>query len=90
MTGDSKWNKTAHIASAYSRASKSQKYLDKRRINLEGDSMKNEKLFDNAPDVLKLIAKLIRFRKGGYTKAEREELGEDLLDLALDILQSID
>ena len=38
---------------------------------------------------LKVAKKAIVFAKGGYTKAERKELAEDLLELAADLLQDL-
>ena len=75
---------------------KSGRYLEvrKQRLPLTGEEdMKADRrdtLFASAPGLLAIIAKLIKFRKGGYSKAERQELGEDLLDLALEILQELD
>ncbi len=51
---------------------------------------RQEKLFATAPNLIKLIVKLVKFRKGGFTREERRELGEDLLDLAMSILSSLD
>lgn len=41
------------------------------------------------PQLIKLIVKTIKFSKGGLDKAEREELGEDLLQLAYNVLDSV-
>ena len=40
-----------------------------------------------ADDLLKLLWKVWKFRKGGYTKEEASELIEDLLALAFEILE---
>jgi len=41
------------------------------------------------PQLVKLIIKTIKYSKGGLTKEEREELGQDLLLLAYEVLDSI-
>jgi hypothetical protein len=52
--------------------------------------IKNEKvLMTIAPAIVRLCLKAIRFSKDGYTKDEAKELGEDLLVLALSVLQLI-
>ena len=40
--------------------------------------------------ILRLITKAMRFRKDGYTKEERRELGLDLLLLAAHVLENIE
>lgn len=39
--------------------------------------------------IIRLVTKAIRFSKGGFTKAERRELGLDLLELAAHVLDDI-
>ena len=48
-----------------------------------------EELLRLTPRLLKLIIKTIKYSKGGLDKAERRELGEDLLLLAYEILGDI-
>lgn len=40
--------------------------------------------------ILRLITKAMRFRKDGYTREERRELGLDLLLLAAHVLENIE
>ena len=47
---------------------------------------KKEELINLTPKLVKLIVKTIKFSKGGLTKAERRELGLDLLELAYEVL----
>ncbi len=69
---------------------KSGKYLNDRRLKIEkSDDKGGERLVAVSPAVIRLIIKLVKFKKGGYTDAEKAELGEDLLDLALEILGQI-
>jgi len=39
--------------------------------------------------IIRLVAKAIRFGRGGFTKDERRELGLDLLELAAFVLDDI-
>lgn len=48
-----------------------------------------EDLIKLTPRLIKLIIKTIKYSKGGLDKAERRELGEDLLLLAYEILGDI-
>ena len=49
--------------------------------------MKNkEELIKLTPKLVKLIVKTIKYSKDGLNKAERRELGEDLLELAYEVL----
>jgi hypothetical protein len=48
-----------------------------------------EIVIKHAPSVLRLIWKLIRFSKDGYSDAEKKELGEDLLAMAYYVLEDI-
>jgi hypothetical protein len=43
----------------------------------------------NIPGLIKLIAKLIRFSRGGLDKSEREELSLDLIQLASQIVPDV-
>jgi len=47
----------------------------------------NREIKGIAPDVIRLLVKIIRLSKGGLSKAERREIGEDLLIVALNILE---
>jgi hypothetical protein len=47
----------------------------------------NKEIKGIAPDVIRLLVKIIRLSKGGLSKAERREIGEDLLVVALNILE---
>ena len=50
---------------------------------------KQEALIQISPRLVKLIIKTARYARGGLTKAERQELGSDLLELALAILEEV-
>ena len=45
-----------------------------------------EELIKLTPKLVKLIVKTIKYSKGGLNKEERQELGEDLLMLAYEVL----
>jgi hypothetical protein len=47
---------------------------------------KKEDLIKLTPELVKLIVKTIKYSKGGLDKAERRELGFDLLELAYQLL----
>jgi hypothetical protein len=47
---------------------------------------KKEELIKLTPELVKLIVKTIKYSKGGLNKTERRELGEDLLELAYQLL----
>ena len=47
---------------------------------------KKEELIKLTPKLVKLIVKTIKYSKGGLNKDERRELGEDLLELAYEVL----
>lgn len=49
--------------------------------------LKEQEIFLSVPALFKLIAKLIKFSKGGLDKAEREELALDLLALASGVVK---
>jgi len=52
--------------------------------------MKNEKiLITVAPAIVRLGLKAIRFSRNGFTKDELTQLGEDLLVLALSVLDIV-
>jgi len=60
----------------------------KRRINKKEDMGKTEEVSVMvADDLLRLIFKVFKYGKGGYTKAEARDLGEDLLALAFEVLE---
>jgi len=46
-------------------------------------------LYRYTPDVMKLIVKIVKYSKGGLDRDEIRELGEDLLDIALRILEEV-
>ena len=48
-----------------------------------------EELLRLTPKLVKLIIKTIKFSKGGLTREERQELGQDLLMLAYEVLDGI-
>ncbi len=50
---------------------------------------KEEKIIDLAPKAIRVAVKAIRFSRGGFDDAEKKELGEDLLELALLLLTSL-
>jgi hypothetical protein len=45
-----------------------------------------KELILNIPALIKLIAKLVRFSRGGLSKEEKEELGFDLIHLGTTIV----
>ncbi len=52
--------------------------------------MKNKDgIIDLAPKAIRVAIKAIRFARGGFNEAEKQELGEDLLELALELLTSL-
>jgi hypothetical protein len=52
--------------------------------------MKNKDgIIDLAPRAIRVAIKAIRFARGGFDEAEKQELGEDLLELALLLLTSL-
>ena len=48
-----------------------------------------EDLIRLTPQLMRLIVKTIKFSKGGLSKEERRELGQDLLELAYEVLGDI-
>ena len=48
-----------------------------------------EIVIKHAPSVLRLIWKLIRFSKDGWSEDEKKELGEDLLEMAYYVLADV-
>lgn len=50
---------------------------------------KQEQALELTPDIIKLIAKVIRFSRGGFTISERQELAKDLLILVDKILEGV-
>ncbi len=50
---------------------------------------KGERIIGLAPKLIKLIVKVVRYSKGGLSKEERQELGQDLLELAADVLEEV-
>ena len=49
-----------------------------------------EELIGLTPTLVKLIAKVVRFSRGGFTPDERRELARDLLELAGKVLDGLD
>jgi hypothetical protein len=58
-------------------------------INQRLSPEQGEELIKLTPRLVKLIIKAIKFSKGGLNKEERQELGQDLLLLAYDVLGDI-
>lgn len=50
---------------------------------------KGEIIIGLTPKLVKLIIKTIKFSKGGLDKEERQELGQDLLALAYEVLEGV-
>ena len=50
---------------------------------------KQEHLVGLTPDLVKLIAKVVRFSRGGFTSEERKELAHDLLILVDKIMDGV-
>ena len=60
----------------------------KQRINKKEDMGKAEEVsISVADDLLRLLWKVFKYGKGGYTKEEARDLGEDLLALAFEVLE---
>lgn len=51
--------------------------------------MKHDNIIDLAPKAIRVAIKAIRFARGGFDDAEKKELGEDLLELALELLTDL-
>jgi len=51
--------------------------------------MKTDGIIDLAPKAIRVAIKAIKFAKGGFNDAEKKELGEDLLELALELLTDL-
>jgi len=51
--------------------------------------MKHEGLVNLTPDIIKLLAKVIKLSKGGLTAEERKAIAEDLILLADKVLDTI-
>jgi hypothetical protein len=51
--------------------------------------MKHESIIDLAPKAIRVALKAIKFARGGFSKEEKQELGEDLLELALELLTDL-
>jgi hypothetical protein len=50
---------------------------------------RKEDLIKLSPGLIKLLIKTIKYSKGGLSKAERKELGNDLLELAFKVLDEV-
>jgi hypothetical protein len=65
--------------------------FDKVQISKLGiKNMKNIKTEVSVLRVIKLLAKAIKFGKDGFTKEELRELGADLLQLGIEILEDLE
>jgi len=47
----------------------------------------NDNILNLTPEAVRLIAKLIRYSNGGFSSDEKQELIQDLLALAIKILE---
>ena len=47
-----------------------------------------DKAIDSAPSILRLVLKALKYSKGGFDAQERQELGTELLALAISLLES--
>lgn len=50
---------------------------------------RGDKVIGLTPSLVRLIVKTIRYSKGGLNKEERQELGQDLLLLAYEVLGEV-
>jgi hypothetical protein len=60
--------------------------IDRLQLKTLGINM-NPDILNLTPEAVKLIAKLIKYSNGGFTAEEKHELIQDLLALALKILE---
>lgn len=60
--------------------------IDRLQLQNLGINM-NDSILNLTPEAVKLIAKLIKYSNGGFTAEEKHELIQDLLALALKILE---
>jgi hypothetical protein len=60
--------------------------IDRLQLQNLGITM-NDSILNLTPEAVKLIAKLIKYSNGGFTAEEKHELIQDLLALALKILE---
>lgn len=60
--------------------------IDRLQLQNLGINM-NQDILNLTPEAVRLIAKLIRYSNGGFTAEEKHELIQDLLALALKILE---
>ena len=60
--------------------------IDRLQLQNLGITMNNS-ILNLTPEAVKLIAKLIKYSNGGFTAEEKHELIQDLLALALKILE---
>jgi hypothetical protein len=60
--------------------------IDRLQLQNLGITM-NQDILNLTPEAVKLIAKLIKYSNGGFTAEEKHELIQDLLALALKILE---
>jgi len=60
--------------------------IDRLQLQNLGINM-NDNILNLTPEAVRLIAKLIRYSNGGFTAEEKHELIQDLLALALKILE---
>ena len=65
--------------------------FDKSQFKALGSvKMKNIKTEVSVLRIIKLLAKAIKFGRDGFTKDELRELGADLLQLGIEILEDLD
>jgi hypothetical protein len=65
--------------------------FDKSQVKALGAvTMKNIKTEISVLRVIKLLAKAIKFGRDGFSKEELRELGADLLQLGIEILEDLD
>jgi hypothetical protein len=70
------------------RIRRKQKLVVKKIINKRDSMGKAEEVSVSvADDLLRLLWKVFKYGKGGYTKEEARDLGEDLLALAFEVLE---
>ena len=63
--------------------------MDRQQIKKLGEVMKHDNIIDLAPKAIRVAIKAIKFARGGFDDAEKKELGEDLLELALELLTDL-
>jgi hypothetical protein len=69
------------------RIRRKQKLVIKKIIKRKDMGKAEEVSVSVADDLLRLLWKVFKYGKGGYTKEEARDLGEDLLALAFEVLE---